>query len=396
MATTGVQRLNIGIFYQNDEAWIGGTYYLLNLVQALKVSDDYRRPIITVLSSNIADFEQLKKLTDYPFLEFANTAAEPPTWKRIFNRLARPILRKNLFETRPRLDAVFPLRGQKYLHFTALCKQRICWIPDFQEEFLPHLFDAADLADRRNSHQYTAKNMPHLVLSSQAAAADFAQFYGDIAKCKVHVLPFAVTHEQSYKELNINDLCKKYDLPKAYYFAPNQFWAHKNHWAILKAMAQLKAEGSEVVMVFSGKEMDYRKPEHVDELKAFVKKEGLEKQVRFLGFIDRQEQLALMLHAKAVVQASLFEGWSTVVEDAKAMNQFLIVSDLAVHREQLALPNEAVFFEPQNSAQLATLLASHWQTEKPTISRKYEENIKEFGENFILIIRQMLQEIGGL
>ena len=37
----------------------------------------------------------------------------------------------------------------------------------------------------------------------------------------------------------------------------------------------------------------------------------------------------------AVAQPSLFEGWSTIVEDAKTLGKPIFVSDLPVHREQL-------------------------------------------------------------
>ncbi len=46
---------------------------------------------------------------------------------------------------------------------------------------------------------------------------------------------------------------------------------------------------------------------------------------RFLGFIDRGEQLQLMKNSIAIVQPSLFEGWSTVVEDTKAMQSCNII-----------------------------------------------------------------------
>ena len=45
----------------------------------------------------------------------------------------------------------------------------------------------------------------------------------------------------------------------------------------------------------------------------------IKKYISILGFISRQDQLSLMRDAIAVIQPSLFEGWSTVVEDCKAI-----------------------------------------------------------------------------
>ena len=55
-----------------------------------------------------------------------------------------------------------------------------------------------------------------------------------------------------------------------------------------------------------------------------------------------------MQNAQAVIQPSLFEGWSTVIEDARALNKFVIASDLDVNKEQLQ--TNVRFFE-RNSAQ---------------------------------------------
>jgi glycosyltransferase involved in cell wall biosynthesis len=65
--------------------------------------------------------------------------------------------------------------------------------------------------------------------------------------------------------------------------------------------------------------------------------------------------------AAAVVQPSRFEGWSTVVEDAKALGRPLIVSDLPVHVEQ---SHSAVspfnFFKAGDAEDLAAKLIAHW------------------------------------
>jgi glycosyltransferase involved in cell wall biosynthesis len=91
--------------------------------------------------------------------------------------------------------------------------------------------------------------------------------------------------------------------------------------------------------------------------------------------------LTLMKNAQAVIQPSLFEGWSTVVEDAKALYQTLIVSDIAVHQEQLE--QKAYYFPPNDYVTLA-----HKMTEvmnDPIHKLKYDldytENIKKLALN---------------
>ena len=82
--------------------------------------------------------------------------------------------------------------------------------------------------------------------------------------------------------------------------------------------------------------------------------------------VPRKDYLQLLRGAAAVVQPSLFEGWSSVVEDARAFGKPIALSDIAVHREQT--PPGSQFFAPDDPHELATAveqaLASPSMTEE--------------------------------
>ena len=88
-----------------------------------------------------------------------------------------------------------------------------------------------------------------------------------------------------------------------------------------------------------------------------------------------------MKNAIALIQPSLYEGWSTLVEEAKALNQFIILSDIPVHREQI--DQNADFFDPFNAAELAGKIIC--QLDKPQKIKQldYKQNIVEFGEKIM-------------
>jgi hypothetical protein len=65
----------------------------------------------------------------------------------------------------------------------------------------------------------------------------------------------------------------------------------------------------------------------------------------------------------AVVQPSLFEGWSTVVEDARALGKRQFLSDIQVHVEQN--PPNAVYFSPHSPEALARVIETAWDTLSP-------------------------------
>ena len=221
-----------------------------------------------------------------------------------------------------------------------------------------------------------------VVLSSNDARNDYNKLYPN-AKAKPYVLSFAVTHPD-FKKLSSKLILEKYKLASSYFFSPNQFWAHKNHIVVLKAVKYLKDLGVHVIVAFSGKETDFRNAENFNSLKSYVKQYELEKHIRFLGFIDREEQLCLLDNSIAVIQPSLFEGWSTVVEDARALNKFIILSGLDVHKEQI---NENVhFFNPKNEKELAKILNRYYVEKPKTVILDYKNNIKEFANKFIDLV----------
>jgi glycosyltransferase involved in cell wall biosynthesis len=69
------------------------------------------------------------------------------------------------------------------------------------------------------------------------------------------------------------------------------------------------------------------------------------------------EHLGPILAAStALLNPSLFEGWSTTVEEARALGVPAILSDLPVHREQMG--DAATYFDPHDAESLASALES--------------------------------------
>ena len=154
----------------------------------------------------------------------------------------------------------------------------------------------------------------------------------------------------------------------------------------MKALKILKDEGIDVLVVFSGNENDYRNKDYVANLKSFVDLNNLENNVNFLGFIPRDEQLFLMKHAKAVIQPSYFEGWSTVVEDIKAINNFVLLSNIEVHIEQMK--DNRDFFYPNDPAELASLIKKYTKQETKIKNIDYTLNKIKFSNEFIKLVEQ--------
>ena len=381
------KRKRIGLVFSYNENWIAGSYYILNIIHALNTLSDKEKPILVILSENIENFNVVLKETNYPFLEYFVFPFPKVNYnliENIFNKFSKKLINRRVINKKPKqpiVDFLYPnyidsikVRGLK----------KVNWIPDFQEEHLPQYFSEEEIKSRKYIQKEIYCNGDIVVLSSKDAEMDFKRLYPD-AKAKTFVLNFAVTHPD-FSYISPKKIFEKYNISEPYFFLPNQFWAHKNHIVVLQALKILKDQGIDVSVVFSGNENDYRNKDYLANLKSFIEVNNLKNNVNFLGFIPRDEQLLLMKESKAIVQPSHFEGWSTVVEDVKALNKFVLLSDIKVHREQMKYNCD--FFKPSDTNKLALLIKKHIKVETKINDIDYNLNKKKFSNDFIKLIEQ--------
>jgi glycosyltransferase involved in cell wall biosynthesis len=131
----------------------------------------------------------------------------------------------------------------------------------------------------------------------------------------------------------------------------------------------LRDRGVRPLVLCTGQADDYRDHQYAEKIRAAL--QDLGDQVTLLGLLPRARQLALMRRALAIIQPSRFEGWSTVVEDCRALGRPMLLSDLAVHREQN--PPGARFFPAESVEALAELLREAWESFAPGPDEAAEE-----------------------
>jgi glycosyltransferase involved in cell wall biosynthesis len=281
-----------------------------------------------------------------------------PTRRSLFRGVFRrkPLIRQAL--ERAHVDFVYPLTyDNEYnlgLRFPISAELGAApwagWIPDFQHRYLPELFPPEEIHRRETRITQLVKEARRVVLSSRNAADDFRVFFPEHAG-KAKVLSFT-TPPFDLHDVDMDELG---DLPERFFLVCNQFWKHKNHLVVFDALRLLRARGLTPTVLCTGEMDDYRDRAYAGKLRAALVQDGVNEQVRLLGLIPRRQQIALMRRAVAIIQPSLFEGWSSVVEDALSLGRPCLLSDLAVHREQQ--PPGARFFPPRSAEALADLLA---------------------------------------
>jgi len=223
------------------------------------------------------------------------------------------------------------------------------WIPDFQHRFWPSYFSSAEIAGRDRDFEALASRDVPIVFSSRDAQSHFDQFYRS-QRCRTYVWHFHTLSEPA-PVVSVSAEFAALGLPRRFYYTPNQFWPHKDHATLFRALKLIVEQGHDVTFVCTGSDLTSATDAYQRKLVALIEELDIARNMRLLGVLPRLVQLELMRRACAVIQPSLFEGWSTVIEDARAFGRPLIVSDIPVHREQA--DGDTTFFAPQDPASLA-------------------------------------------
>lgn len=339
--------IRVGFFNSlNSSGWTGGTNYSLNLLHALSSS----RLVCPVLFTN--PNAPIENITALKNVETVRTIMADPAGRWT---LARRMGEK-LYGRAFMLEALLRRYGVSVLSHSGHLGPRasiptIGWIPDFQHRRMPDFFTKREQSDRNRVFGNLADYCTRIVVSSADARSDFASFRPD-AIDKVRVFHFASgLHEQGSTDPT---LLSRYGIERPYFHLPNQFWMHKNHITVIEALAIIRRKGRSICVVATGNTRDYRHPHHFTSLQRRIREDGLEADFRILGLVPIADLAGLMRSSVAVINPSLFEGWSTTVEEAKAIGKTILLSDIPVHREQA--PPHGVYFPPKDAADLADKL----------------------------------------
>jgi glycosyltransferase involved in cell wall biosynthesis len=385
------QKLNIGIVARNQE--MGVAVYTHNLIRALATLPPEERPRVTLFCAERSDlFDEVEPLVDRLIL-YRPLLEAPPTRKVLYalRYLKTAITVFLLGEAQPELafaarragvDAVYAVTNSH----TRLLPNAIAWIPDLQNCALPHLFSVAE----RKSRDYRFSRLlhdprRHVVFSSHHALDHARDSYGPIS-AHTHVMHFATVPEPSWSG-DIAPVLKRYDVPKQYLMACNVWAVHKDHETLIRAIALLRRNGTKVNVVCTGANWERRRPEHFAAMQALIRDLELEPQFTILGLIPRLDQVMLIRGASAIIQPSRFEGWSTVIEDARAVGTPVIASDFPVHVEQ-NVPG-TIFFQQGDPEDCARAIREHLKRgSRPAAAVNGQmERVAEFGRKFVSIVR---------
>jgi len=218
---------------------------------------------------------------------------------------------------------------------------------------LPDLFRARGFWRREIGFRAQVLGGRTLLLSSEDSRSAFCDLYG-VDRSRTRVARFAVMPQSVPSIEQAAEIANQYALPPCFVFMPNQFWRHKNHFLVIRALKILKDQGARVVVLATGAQSDPRSPGHFASVCEAITAAGLQEEFIVPGQVPYPDVSALMRACSALLNPSLFEGWSTTVEEARAFGVPMILSDLPVHKEQAG--TGAAYFKKDDAYALARAL----------------------------------------
>ena len=277
------------------------------------------------------------------------------------------------------------------------------WFPYPLEADLdyPYIYTIWDLGHRRtpyfpevsrsgwtwNEREYVYQKMiykaSYIITGNEEGKKEILESY-PIPESKIRISPFPVASFCYGKEVKPN-----FPISDSYFFYPAQFWPHKNHICILKALVYLKDKYNLTPTVFlTGSDKGNKK--YIEEK---IKDFNLTNQIRFTGFLKDEELKYIYTHATGMIFASLMGPNNMPPIEATFLNCPVIITNLDGHIEQLG--NSALYFDGYKPSELAehmkTLLTS--KTKRNAIILKQKKLSKEFEKiNYFENISSIINE----
>ncbi|HTV33358.1 MAG TPA: glycosyltransferase family 1 protein [Methylocella sp.] len=187
-----------------------------------------------------------------------------------------------------------------------------------------------------------------LIITGTQAGKEQVVHYYRVNPANVMVIPFPVPADALMTQsLDAQGIRTKYKINGDFLFYPAQFWPHKNHVNLLRALRTLRDQnGLDLKLVFTGSEKGNFG--HVEEVTADL---NLVDQVFNLGFVSREDLNSLYKASTALVFPSYFGPDNLPPLEAFALGTPVIAANVAGAREQLG--QAALLFDPSDPSDIA-------------------------------------------
>jgi glycosyltransferase involved in cell wall biosynthesis len=228
---------------------------------------------------------------------------------------------------------------------------------------------------RENKYKYILPFASLIVVDSEVTKNNIANYYG-VSKERVLELPFSPNPFLSkISNNNLVDPLTKLCINHNFIFYPAQFWPHKNHISILKAIKILNSQGVKINVVFVGGNKGNKQNIH-----NFIYLNELSNQVKIYDFVTSEDLNLLYSGCSAVIMPSFFGPTNLLPLEAWYFDKPIIYSDLFFEQVQ----NAAILVNPFSPQSIAEGILS-------SMDEKIRENVIREGTSRLEFIETEIQ-----
>jgi glycosyltransferase involved in cell wall biosynthesis len=369
-------KVNVGLYISAIESWYGGFSHLTAIAQCVKAYYCDSVKFTLVLQPGNENAEQyLGDIFDDLIILDRSKAA---FLHQIYSMATRsnPWIEKELLRA-----GVTHLITNSFLSTNFRKVRLIFWVADFQHKYLPHYFSDDQISKRDRLFKKAINRADRLIAMSKSVQNDCMKFFDSNIK---NLFVLKTAFDPAFFNQKEGSNLEKFNLPDAFVYVPNQFWQHKNHLLLLRAIQKLKDRGGRISFVFTGLPHDYRCPTHFSTLLQEIARLGIKDYVYLLGMVDRELVYELYRSCRFVLNPSEFEGFGMSALEAKACGKNILLSDIAAHREFAG--EGCYFFDPQSCDDLADKIAAVYEKTDAAVCYDYEIEAKAAADRFMEIL----------
>ncbi len=190
-----------------------------------------------------------------------------------------------------------------------------------------------------------------VLVDSEVGRQHVAESYGMPLE-QIHVLPF-VAPPYIRETSSPPGFDSRYSLPDKFIFYPAQFWEHKNHKRLIRAVASLKKELPDLALVLAGA------PKNAyDSVINLIHELGLTNDVHFLGYVPDADMPEFYRRARALVMPTFYGPTNIPPLEAFEVGCPVAISGIYAMPEQAG--GAALLFNPELVEEIADCIRRLW------------------------------------
>jgi glycosyltransferase involved in cell wall biosynthesis len=226
-------------------------------------------------------------------------------------------------------------------------------IHDLQERYYPENFTLAQRGWRNMANMALAKRAEAILCESNHVKMDIVEFL-KIEESKISVVvapPISALSAADAGSATSERRAMEMELPEQFIFYPAQFFAHKNHFRLVDALAVVLRRFPGCHLVLTG-----QRRYEFERVMAHARELGIADRVMHMGYVETDALAVLYRRATLVVIPTLFESVSIPIYEAFRLGVPVCASNVVALPEQVG--DAGVLFDPFSIEDMASKISS--------------------------------------